>query len=226
MLEQLQDLNLVPTSGWDILINITVALICGLFIARLYRVTYKGPGYSVNFANAIVLLAMITSVVIMIIGNNLARAFGLVGAMSIIRFRTAVKETRDIVFIFFGLAIGMAAGAGYHRIALIGTAFIGLVVYLYSRAPLAGTVRKEYLLQFSFAADSDDKDTPPYLAVLDRHCRIHRVVNVRTPGENGVLELSYYVRLRNENQNDLFVRELGNISGVSRINLFFDEERF
>lgn len=91
----------------EIIENILVALICAIFISIFYKKTYNGPGYLVSFANALILLSLITSIVIMIIGNNLARAFGLVGAMSIIRFRTAVKETHDIVYIFFALTIGM-----------------------------------------------------------------------------------------------------------------------
>ncbi|MCD4664693.1 MAG: DUF4956 domain-containing protein, partial [Bacteroidales bacterium] len=130
MFNELQNINLFPTTGSTIIINILIALLCGLFIAWLYRKTYKGPGYSIGFLNSIVLLAMITSVVIMVIGNNLARAFGLVGTMSIIRFRTAIKDTQDIVYIFFGLAVGMAAGVGYYKIAIIGTLFIGFILYL------------------------------------------------------------------------------------------------
>jgi len=105
-------MDLFPVTGFEIITNITVALVCGLFISWLYRHTYKGPGYSITFVNSMVFLAMITAVVILVIGNNLARAFGLVGAMSIIRFRTAVKETQDIVYIFFALSVGMAAGVG------------------------------------------------------------------------------------------------------------------
>ena len=124
MFDAFQGINLFPTASTDIVMNLTVALLCGVFIAWLYRLTYKGTGFSMNFVNSIVLLTMITSVVIMVIGNSLARAFGLVGAMSIIRFRTAVKETRDIVFIFFGRTVGLAAGVGYHQIAIIGTVLL------------------------------------------------------------------------------------------------------
>ena len=75
--------------------------------------------------SSLVTLAMITAVVIMAIGNNLARAFGLVGAMSIIRFRTAVKDTQDLVFIFLALAMGSAAGVGFHRLAVVATLVVG-----------------------------------------------------------------------------------------------------
>ena len=108
--------------------NLAVALMCGLIVARFYRwVTHRSSNAN-NFVSALIVLAMITCIVIMVIGNNLARAFGLVGAMSIIRFRTAVKDVRDIVFIFFSLAGGMAAGVGLTAISLGGIVVIGLAM--------------------------------------------------------------------------------------------------
>jgi uncharacterized membrane protein YhiD involved in acid resistance len=225
-LDDWQNLNLYPTTGAEIVTNIAVALLCGLLISWIYRRTYRGAGYSVSFVNSIVLLAMITSLVIMVIGNNLARAFGLVGAMSIIRFRTPIKDTRDIVYIFFGLAAGMAAGVGYHKIAVIGTVFVGLVFYLLSRTNLTapGGGSDEYLLEFSFSANGSHG--PTYQPVLQRFCRRHRLINVRSHADgHDSLELSYYVRFRDSEKNDEFVRDLGAVPGVNRINLFFDEEQ-
>ncbi|MCP4583426.1 MAG: DUF4956 domain-containing protein [candidate division Zixibacteria bacterium] len=224
MFDELQNINLFPTTGLDLVINLALALVCGVFIAWLYRHTYKGPGYSTSFANSIVLLAMITAVVIMTIGNNLARAFGLVGAMSIIRFRTAVKDTQDIIFIFFSLAIGMAAGVGYHKIAIIGTLFIGFVIYLFSLTTLSSPRQKEYLLQFSFSANGDE--LPSYMPVFKKYCRRHKVINVKSIEEQDLLELSYYVKFKDEKKNSQFVRDLNKADGVERINLFFDEEEF
>src|SRR5210317_2112802 len=108
--------------------NLIVALLCGFMISLVYRIIYRGPHYSTSFVQAMVILSMITSLVIMVIGNNLARAFGLVGAMSIIRFRTAVKDTQDIIFIFFALAAGMAAGVGLKGLAFLGTILISLIL--------------------------------------------------------------------------------------------------
>src|SRR3990172_4384220 len=116
----------------QVVANLLVALACGFIISLSYRTTSGGANYSPAFVRANVVLSMITALVIMVIGNNLARAFGLVGAMSIIRFRTAVKDIQDIIYIFFALAAGMAAGVGLKAIALFGTLFIsGIMVLLY-----------------------------------------------------------------------------------------------
>ncbi|MCP4569260.1 MAG: DUF4956 domain-containing protein [FCB group bacterium] len=223
MFEGMENLNLFPTTAADIVVNLFTALLCGLFISWLYRHTYRGPGFSVSFVNSIVLLAMITSIVIMVIGNSLARAFGLVGAMSIIRFRTAIKETRDIVYVFFGLAVGLAAGVGYHKLAILGTTFIGLILYLLSKYEVAGTARKEYLLQFFYSTNGNE--APSYLPILKKHCRRQKVINVKSMEADDTLELSFYVRLKDEKKSSRFMRDLNQAPGVGNINLFFDEEQ-
>ncbi len=225
MFTDLQSSDLFPITVVQIFSNIAVALICGMFIAWLYRRTYKGPGYSTTFVNSLVLLSMITSLVILTIGSNLARAFGLVGAMSIIRFRTAIKDTQDIVYIFFALSIGMTAGVGYHKLAVIGTLSVGLMIYLFARSDALGPWKDEYLLQFSYKMVGDEP--PGFLPVFKKHCERHKVINTRSLGtDKQVLEVSYYVQLREKEKNGDFVRELHNVQGVSKINLYFDEEQF
>jgi len=220
-----QATGLFPITGAEIFGNIVVALACGLFISWIYRRTYKGPGYSIAFVNSLVLLTMITAVVILTIGSNLARAFGLVGAMSIIRFRTAVKDTQDIVYIFFAVAIGMAAGVGYHKIAFIGTASIGVMIFMFSKSKAAVPRKEEYLLQFSYSPNGDD--FPAYLPVLSKHCRQHQVINTRSlSSDPETLEISCYVKLRHQEKNSLFVRELRRAQGIGQVNLYFDEEQF
>ena len=106
--------------------NLATAFACGLLMSWLYRHTYRGTAYSMTFDRSLVTLTIITAIVIAVIGNNLARAFGLVGAMSIVRFRTAVKDAQDLVFIFFSLAVGLASGVGLHILAIGGTLFVGV----------------------------------------------------------------------------------------------------
>ncbi|MGD9899481.1 MAG: DUF4956 domain-containing protein [Calditrichaceae bacterium] len=223
MFNEMQSLNLFPVSIFEIMKNIIVALCCGLFIAYIYRKSYRGAGYSAAFVNSMIILTMITAIVIMVIGNNLARAFGLVGAMSIIRFRTAVKDTQDIVFIFFALAIGMAFGVGYYKIAIFGSVFVGIIILLLAKSNITAARQNDYLLQFSFQPNGVDPLS--YIPILDRYCRWHKVINTRTIENQGILELSYYVRLKNKDKNPEFINALDNSNGVKNINLFFDEEQ-
>ncbi len=210
---------LIHTVG-QLFVNTGIAAICGLLISLLYRHTYRGPGYSATFVNALVSLAMITAIVIMVIGNNLARAFGLVGALSIIRFRTAIKDVQDIVFIFFSLAVGMAAGVGLYLIAIMGTVLIGAVIFVLSRTNYA-LQRREFVLQFAFSSPEEEA---AYLPVLMKYCKRHMLINLKSFGDGEVLELSYYIDLKDKDQCQEFIRALGQVPGVRHVNLFCDEE--
>ena len=215
-------LNLSLTVG-TVIENLLVALICSLIIAVFYKFTYRGPGYSLSFIHSLVILSMITSIVIMVIGNNLARAFGLVGAMSIIRFRTPIKEAMDIVYIFFSLAIGMAAGVGLHFVAFWGTMIVGIVLTVLTKTNFLSSKKEKYLLQFNYLPSANTTESP-YITVIQNYCKRYNLLNVKSVGDIKEIELSYYVDLKDSNLNDTFVLELSRIEGVSNINLYFDNE--
>lgn len=211
-------------STGEIIENILIALLCALFISFFYKKTYNGPGYLDSFANALILLSLITAVVIMIIGNNLARAFGLVGAMSIIRFRTAVKETHDIVYIFFALTIGMASGVGLHSLAIVGTVFIGIISFVISKVSTTNGDAKSTLLEFQIEGNNE-KITLDYKKVLSKYTKRMKLINIKS-FENQNMLISYYIKIKNESQSINLINELQNISGIKNISLFSDEEAF
>jgi uncharacterized membrane protein YhiD involved in acid resistance len=159
----------------------------------------------------------------MVIGNNLARAFGLVGAMSIIRFRTPIKEAMDIVYIFFSLAIGMAAGVGLHFVAFLGTLIVGIVLTVLTKTNFLSSKKEKYLLQFNYLASANTTESP-YITVIQNYCKRYNLLNVKSVGVIKEIELSYYVDLKDINLNDAFVLELSRIEGISNINLYFDNE--
>lgn len=221
MIEELRDITFFLTIK-DVFGRLLVALICGIMVSIFYRLTYKGLSYSTTFANSLILLTMITSVVIMVIGNNLAAAFGLVGAMSIIRFRTAVKDTQDIMFIFFALAIGLACGVDFTSVAVLGTLIIGLVFLAIVKINFSAPRRRDFLLQLILTGERN----PEVDQVVDKYCGRSKVVNVKAIGEEGndMLEVSYYIKLRSEDKSQDFIRDVRKVSGVKHANLFFDEE--
>lgn len=202
--------------------NLVVALVCGFVISRFYLWSSRSSSNARNFVNSLIAMTMITAVVILVIGNNLARAFGLVGAMSIIRFRTAVKDVQDIVFIFFSLSIGMAAGIGMSMIAFIATLVIGFVILVFSRVQMHADANRNYLLQFSFFPEGERDE--PYYPVLHRFCDVSHLINIKYIDSDGHLEVSFYIRLRHEASKDGFVLALSKIPGMKNINVFFDEE--
>ena len=220
--QDFQSVLSVQLNGLQIIKNLSVALICGLFISLCYRWTNKRLGQTRVFSHSLIFLGIITAIVIMVIENNLARAFGLVGAMSIIRFRTAVKDIYDILFIFFALGIGMAAGARMHLIAFTGTAFVIIVMLLLTRGRELLSSQREYLLTFSFRRGDADEDLP-YSAVFNEYCRAHHLVNIKSLGEDNFLEMSFYIVLKNSDQAAQFLLALEAIDRVENVNFFYDE---
>ena len=223
MVEDFADIFTLSISLRDVVFNLIVALFCGIIISLLYRHTYKGLNYSSSFAISMIMLTMITSIVIMVIGNNLARAFGMVGAMSIIRFRTAVKDATDIMFIFFALTIGLAAGVKMYAVAIFGTLFISLIFLIISYFNFGLSKKREYLLQL-LTSGSDFSGTVPE-EIIKQHTRKFKLINVKAIGEpdESLTEYSFHVFLKNEMEGHMLVKALKQQTDVKNVNLFFDE---
>jgi uncharacterized membrane protein YhiD involved in acid resistance len=217
----MQDVFIIPFTTGDILRNLSVALFCGLLVALFYVGTTGRFHRSRTFLTTLVVLAMITAVVIMVIGNNLARAFGLVGAMSIIRFRTAVKDVQDIMFIFFTLTIGMAAGVGLAKVAILGTVFIGAVAMALGRLQVPGSRHAEYVLQLSYESDGDGE--PPYIDILHRYFAQYHIVSTQSRQDASGIDVAYYVRLRRRRDVHDAVQAVRSVPGVVSVNLLYDE---
>jgi hypothetical protein len=222
VIENLQSVNVFSPSASEILVNVLVSLACGLTISLIYRFTYRGPGYSSGFVNSIALLSVITTLVIMVIGNNLARAFGLVGALSIIRFRTAIKDTMDIVYIFLALAIGMAVGVGYHKLAFIGTIVVGAILLVISTNKSTFSLNNHFMLQFVYSDGEPDEES--FLKIISGYCSGYELINVRSNEIDKSFEYSYYIYIKKNKDTNQLLRDLQAVKGMKSINLFFDQQ--
>ena len=135
MREQL--LELLETSGEltleSILLRITMAAVIGAFLFLSYRLSHSGSIYSVKFNVSLVALTLITTTVMIVTGNNIALSLGMVGALSIVRFRTAIKDSRDTIYIFWAIVVGICCGAGDYLVASLGSAFIFVMLLLFGR---------------------------------------------------------------------------------------------
>ncbi|MCD4744739.1 MAG: DUF4956 domain-containing protein [Bacteroidales bacterium] len=222
MLDDFQNLDLFPVTIFEIITNLIVALICGLIISVVYRFVYKGANYSVSYVNSLILLTLITSVVILVIGNNLARAFGLVGAMSIIRFRTAVRDVSDIVFIFLALTIGMAAGVGLHLVAIISTLVICLIIITLDVFNFGNPRKRGHLLQISYNATHENEIKLG--SIINKHCRRLKLINIKNIGKDNDMEVYYQITLKGKSKGTELIRDLKSFEDIYDINLYFDED--
>ncbi|MGV3642108.1 MAG: DUF4956 domain-containing protein [Adhaeribacter sp.] len=149
MKSEYQELFRFSITIWEVLGNILVATVCGSLVSLFYALTHRQITYSVSFAKSMVMLSMITSFVMMVIGDNLARAFGMVGLISLIQFRTTMKGARDFMFIFFALAIGLAAGVGLYAVSVVGTFCIGLIIWAVTEFKPSARAQQVFVLQFT-----------------------------------------------------------------------------
>ena len=137
----------------DMLVAILLSFALSLFIVFIYRITYAGVSFSAGFAGCIIMLSMVTTVVILVISSNMVLSLGMVGALSIVRFRTAIKEPTDTGFLFWAIATGIICGAGYITVAILATLLLGLLfvaVHALSKGQKAGS----YLVVVRYAAVS------------------------------------------------------------------------
>src|SRR3990172_12946000 len=221
MLQNLQGIDLFAPTLFQITVSLFVSLLCSFIISMVYRFTYRGPGYSNSFVVSIVYLSLIVTLVIMTIGNNLARAFGLVGALSIIRFRKAVKDTIDIVYIFLGLAIGMAAGVGYHKAAIAGTIIIGLILIIFTKSNFRYFRSNQYILQFNYSNGNSSGEE--FSGTLSKYCINFEIINIRTNPDN-TIDYTFYLRIRKSLDSKFIIDDLQKVNGVQKLNLYFDQQ--
>jgi len=200
----------------DVLINMSLAFVLGLFISYIYKVTHKGLSYSQSFMLTIVFVTFIVSMVMMVIGNNLARAFALVGALSIIRFRTVIKDTKDTAFIFLGLAAGMATGTSSYFLAFAGSMFFGLIALALHATNYGSFYKSEFLLRFRAQAGEEE---PAYSSIIAEFARTSNLLHVEPSGDAKTIKLTFDITLRKEKDPKELSRRIAEIDQVTEVAL-------
>ncbi len=208
--------NTVDYTPMAIFVNLMMAFVLGVIMSLAYKSNHKGLSYSQSLVFSFVLLSIAAACVIMVIGNNLARAFGLVGALSIIRFRTVVKDTKDTAYVFFALAIGLASGTSLYTIAVISTVVFIAVDTILTRTNFASIRKHEYIVRFSFNPQKQTDDA--YKDAFERHLVFSHLVDLNVISDDNI-EYSYNMQLKKDTKLNEFVGELNKIEGMSNINI-------
>ena len=202
--------------------NLALTLLLGVFlgqvVAWVYMWTHSGVSYTRSFTQSLVLLTIVVSLVMFVIGNSIVTAFGLIGALAIIRFRNVLKDTRDTVYVFFSLVLGMALGSQRHLAALVGTAAL-MIVALYLHLTRFGSLAS-FDGHVSVRVTSDGEYPQ---AILKRHCRKTRQISARHRGEDEV-DYVLEVRLRNRERGAELVSELQEAVGITAASLVLRDE--
>ena len=192
-------------SALDTLIGMLFALVIGLFIFFIYKKTFTGIMYSTGFAMSLIGLSLVTTLVIMAVTSNVVLSLGMVGALSIVRFRAAIKEPMEIVFLFWSIAVGIVIGAGMIPLAVIGSVIIGIILVIFANKKFRNA---PYILIVNC---EDEKAEENALNIIEKSVDKY-VVKSKSINAAGI-ELTAEIRVKNEAVN--FVNRVNEISGVS-----------
>ena len=199
--------NIASISMLDMAIALVLAFLLGLFIFFVNKKSYSGVMYTASFGVTLVALSLITTLLIMTVVSNIVLSLGMVGALSIVRFRTAIKEPMDIAFLFWSIAVGIVLAAGLIPLAVFGSIFIGVVLVAFSKKK---TVDSPYIL----VAHCENSKIEEQVRIFVK-TQVKRL-NLKSKSVcGGCVELNYEVRLKDD--NSAFVNQLEAMPGVSRV---------
>jgi uncharacterized membrane protein YhiD involved in acid resistance len=201
----------------QILFALLLAFALAFVMATIYRWTFVGFSYSRSFVHTMVLGAMIVCMIIMAIGNNLARGLGILGTLAIIRFRTPVRDTRDMIFLFACFGLGIACGAGTYGVAIVGTITIAAAALILHWSPFASRREYEGLLRFLLPPSS--KREEDVRAVLRQYCAAVHLIAMREAVQGDRIEYSYQVRLIDPSYQAELIEHMRKIEEVSEPSL-------
>jgi hypothetical protein len=200
-----------------VLVRLLAAMILGALVAFVYRRTRPDAAIAPSFTATLVLLAILIAMVTQVIGDNVARAFSLVGALSIVRFRTVVRDTQDTAYVIFAVGVGMAAGAGQYFVAAAGLVVVAVAALAMKRKPGPDVPAAPFELQVRVGIGHD----PHVLLapVVAEHARDCQLLSLTTTRQGLAVDATYRVGLRHEDSADAVVRALNGIEGIQSIAL-------
>ena len=197
--------NINSFSTLNVLLALGLAFVIGLFIFLIYKKTYQGVMYSDSFGVSLIAMSMITSLVIIAVTSNVVLSLGMVGALSIVRFRTAIKEPMDIAFLFWAIAVGIVLGAGLLPLAIIGSVIIGIIILVFSTRKIGDT---PYILVVS----CENEETESVAYELIKEDAKKSLLKSKSVNKLGI-ELTYEVRIKDDNTG--FVNKISAVDGVT-----------
>ena len=196
--------NVSAVSVLDMALALVLAFGLGMFIFLIYKKTYRGVMYSSGFGVTLLALTMITTLVILAVTSNVVLSLGMVGALSIVRFRTAIKEPLDIAFLFWAIAVGIVLAAGMIPLAVIGSVIIGIILLVFVN-------RKTHTNPYIVVVQCDNHKTETKVKEFLEKSAYKCTVKSKT-AQKGLIELNMEIRLKDDNTD--FINKLSEMSGV------------
>ena len=202
-----------PISFLSVIGTLLMTFLLTFVYATVYQRTFNGFSYSRTFVQSLILGSIVSCGLVMAIGDNLARGLGVMGTLTIIRFRTMIRDPRDAMFLFACLATGIACGAGMISIAVAGTIVFNGIAFLLHVAPFASRRNYEGMLRFTVSKKAEVKDAVDRLLMMV--CESYTLVSMRDAIQGDSLEYSYQIRLRDSSYQKDVIKGLSDIEGLS-----------
>lgn len=213
---------LLTGTALEAIMGFLMAFVVGSSIAALYVGTFQGLSFSKSFVHSLVLSPIVTAIAMMAIDGSLARGIGMMGAFSILRFRSNIRDPRDMFFLFASLALGISCGVGAISISFLGLiAFAGTILIL-SKVPFAQTARFDGVLKFSLASSSENKSV--ISQSLEKTCERFSLVAMRQSSQGEMINYVYHVKIKKGYDKDELVNELKSVFGVSGISILVRDQ--
>ncbi|HDS85073.1 MAG TPA: DUF4956 domain-containing protein [Phycisphaerales bacterium] len=209
--------------GWTILLSMLLSFVLGQVLAWVYYFTHNSLSYSKSFVQSLIIITMAVALVMATISGSFVIAVGLMGAVSLIRFRNIIKDTRDITFLFCALVIGMACGSQRYAIAVIGTLGLCIVLIYLHIADFGMHHSYNAFLRFSF--DGTIEPNHPLLATMKRFTRTFTLISSNSSAPDGDhMDYAYQLSLRTARNNEQLLSEIRKIEGVHNVSLTMQEQ--
>ncbi|UVT24089.1 DUF4956 domain-containing protein [Rhodococcus pyridinivorans] len=211
-----QDLSGTFTT-FDIVVSLALSFVLSSVIAWVYRYTHKNVSYSQSYVQTLVLVGMVIALIMLVVGSNIARAFALVGALSVVRFRNAIKETRDVGFIFLVMAIGMTTGTRFYVLAIAATVAICLVLLIMNKFNWFTLDVQRQVVKVQVPPE------PAYTStvedILIKHCSEYELVSTESVRAGALVELHYTAQLKKGTSSNDLIAALSAVNAGQRVSV-------
>lgn len=201
--------------------TVMVSFLLSVLVAMTYEKTFRGLSYSRSFVQALVLAAIVAATVMQAIGDSLASGLGMMGALAIIRFRTGLKDPRDIIFMFASLASGISCGVGAYHVAIVGTLGFSVSAFILYLSPFGQSSSFDGMLRFNMENDAKDKGL--LADILKKNCQKFALITLRDAAQGKRLDYAYHIKMKRGRDKGELVDELNTITHIKGVSLLLQE---
>lgn len=207
--------------GLTLLYSVTLSFALSLLIAYTYKQTFQGLSYSRNMIQAMILGSCATCIVMYSIGDSMARGMGMMGALAILRFKSSIRDPRDMIFVFAALGIGIACGTSSYRVAIIGALGYCLIAVAINKLPFTKEANFDGLLRFNM--ENNPQEYEELKGILQKDCKQFALITLRDIAQGNRMDYAYQVKLKSSTDQTTFMQKFSQLKSVKGLSLLMQD---